>query len=168
MTFRRVPVIVGMVMLAACSGGGYEVDSASAADAYFAGLPEPTVDELLAMPYGRETLAMTEPKASAEMLAQAMVMNIEFCRDLHRIYDGWTRTGQADEIGPLPVPDDPREPSYSYWEDEVATWQGFIDSGDASLFRDRLLTEGACTHWVPAVPGDVAGPTIADAIRGSA
>lgn len=135
---------------------------------YLSGLPPELVDELLSIPAARETLSLEQPGSQFEMLAQAMVMNLAFCRDLHALYNQWLATGRARPIAPLLSPDQPLEPTYSTWPDHVADYQRRIQSGEVTRLRDGLTADGSCGHWVPATPGQPNGPTIADVVAGKA
>jgi len=66
----------------------------------------------------------------------------------------------------MPVPDQPVEPSNATTVMAHETITRALESGDPQPLRQFLVGEGTCGQWIPAEPGDVSGPTIADEVQG--
>jgi hypothetical protein len=146
--------LLGSVLLGGCSGD-------EPADAtYFAGLDPAVVTEVLQNPAVQERI-QGDSREDREMRLQGSVINFVVCRDLLRVYRTWVTTGAAPEPAPLPAPEDPR----ADWRTEFSHVLRAAGSGDPDQLRQALTGEGTCGSWIPATPGQPAGPTIEDAIR---
>lgn len=132
---------------------------------YFDGLDGTVVAEILEHPAARQKIE-EEPSATRASMAQGIAVNFMVCRDALRAYQGWVSTGVAPSLGPLPKPIHPREPSFSANENQYARLAASLDSGELDQLRLSLTGEGSCGQWIPASPGDAAGPTIKDVVEG--
>lgn len=164
-TNRLVGAALAALLVAACSGNAdASVESVDAR--VFAGLDPVVVQEVLDNPIAMGKIN-EEPEDSRESMAQGIVRNFEVCRDAAAFYSEWLGTGEKPDLAPLPVPEDPREPSNSAWDADYGLLTAAADSGDPQLVRDWLTLVGSCGQWIPATPGDVNGPTIAEVIEGA-
>jgi hypothetical protein len=138
----------------------------SAQDRVFEGLDPSVVAEVLESPAAEERVkGDDEPLMKARY--QGMVRNFAACRAALEVYEEWMRTGVAP---PFPEQATPVNPA-SYAEDmdrDIATFQRVAAGGDISVLRLELTQDSGCGAWVPAKPGDTAGPTIRDVVRGEA
>lgn len=158
MLARGTRTISAVLLVAALSVGCSTRPSADAD--YFAGLDSTVVAEVLANPVVQERVGH-EPREQKETRLQGIVINFIVCRDLYRVYQAWITNGDLPEPNPLPVPDDPR----ADWPSEFSGVLDAARSGDPELLRTVLTVESSCGAWIPLTPGDISGPTIADAVR---
>ena len=131
---------------------------------HFAGLDPAVVGEVLDNPAVRQSIIEEESDAAKESRAQGVVINFMTCRDALRVYQGWVNTGVAPSLEPLPIPTNPREPSFSAITADYAMYEAAIASGELEQLRFQLTAEGSC-GWIPANPGDPGGPTVRDVIE---
>ncbi len=151
-----------LLLLGACSSA----DVASADADHFAGLDPTVVAEVVDNPVVAQRLDEEPPETRAS-LAQGIARNFIVCRDAFRVYQDWITTGAPPPLAPLPIPDNPVEPSNTVWEREYEALQARIASGEPQQLRFWLTAEGSCGQWIPANPGEPQGPTIGDVIEGS-
>jgi hypothetical protein len=144
----------------ACSNQGLSPDAS-----YFRGLPTSTVREALANPTLKRNLEGEDP-AAQQSLAQAAVRNMIFCREELHVYQQWLALGKPPPILPGPVPARPLEPGNSAIVQDYARLKAAVASGDPSQLQLGLTANGSCGQWVPATPGQIHGPTIAEVVLG--
>lgn len=134
-------------------------------DPLFAGLDAGTVSEVLGSPTVKDRVEADEP-AEAKARLQNIVRNFYACRSALAVYQEWLKNGKAPAFPTQPMPTHP-----AMWaEDEDRDIEGFrrdASSGDISVLRTDLTRADGCGDWIPAKPGDTAGPTIADVVRGA-
>lgn len=151
--------------IASCSSES-EDTSLTSSDAVFAGLDPVLTSEILANTTVQQKLSQ-EPSDTRGSLAQGIAINFATCRNVYDIYTSWLKTGDAPELTPLPVPDNPQQPSYDDWIATHDQVEGLIANQDIEAVKSWLSAEGSCGSWIPATPGDSDGLTIAEAIQQS-
>lgn len=136
-------------------------------DRIFEGLPADVVAEVLDNPAARANIDMPLDPAERNSLWQGMVTNFIMCRQLLGIYQAWEQTGTPPiRQFVMPEPKNPLQPSYRSLQSLYEYYGSHMRAGQIDTLRADLLNESACGNWIPAKPGDVSGPTIADAVRG--
>jgi hypothetical protein len=156
-----VALLAVVACLSGCSGPA-PLDGSSPA---FAGLDPRVVTEVLENPTAARKIS-EEPESTRDSMAQGIVRNFIVCREFLSAYETWLRSGVAPSSPPLPTPSNPLDPSASGWAQEYQNYAGPLNSGDISELKAALTNESGCGVWVPAKPGDVSGPTIADVVTG--
>ncbi len=159
---RNVALIVGFLLVVT---GCDSAEPLSVDASFFEGLDEVVVAEVLVNPVARQKIE-EEPEDTKESMAQGIVINFVVCRDAFRVYEDWITRGVAPDLGPLPAPVSPREPSYTDWKTSYAQLETRLDSGELEQLRFWLTAEGSCGRWIPANPGEASGPTIRDVVEG--
>lgn len=158
---RWAVAAVTMTTLVACAGPRPPI---TPDDSVFAGLDSVVVSEVLDSPIAAERVDGDDAAAAAARY-QGMVRNFTACRSALKAYEEWMNSGIAPTLEPQPVPSSP-----SMWardmDDEIEGIERDLRSGDITLLRDRLTMSSGCGNWIPATPGDVSGPTIADVVNG--
>jgi len=157
---KRLIIAISLIAVAGCT----RADPLSVDAEYFEGLDRAVVAEVLDHPAALQKIE-EEPSATRESLAQAIVINFMTCRDALRVYQGWVNTGVAPSLEPLPAPTNPREPGFASNQSQYALFEASIDSGELEQLRFSLTAQASCGEWIPALPGDAAGPTIKDVVE---
>ena len=152
--------------LAASNSGAVDQSWPTAESPIFNGLPRDVVTEVLANPRAQENVRILPADATVQRdaLWQGMVINFVQCRQLLAIYQTWQETDNAPELPPLVLP---TLPGSSVVKDATIIdgfYRSEVASGDIAKLRADLTNESGCGPWIPANPGDVAGPTIADVV----
>ena len=96
---------------------------------------------------------------------QGMVQNFAICREATRVYLEWQKSGSAPKVARSQPPSNPEQPSA---DDAVRAWEYYeklAKQGDIEQLRQALTSESSCGAWIPAKPGDIKGPTIADTLK---
>ncbi|WP_203336264.1 hypothetical protein [Nocardioides limicola] len=174
----RPLAVLGLLALIAAAGCGTQATALPTLDedsAIFVGVEPSIVTEVLAHPQAQAMLdeegtADDDSGSSGEerrdSLAQGIAINFVMCRATAEAYKSWLSSGVRPATPRVPTVAEPQEPSYSDWLDLQDRLDGLFMSGDPAQVRDRFLTgAGSCGEWIPAVPGDVSGPTIEDEIE---
>ena len=156
-------VLGAALLLTGCSSKAASPDADSPA---FAGLDVNVVAEVLENPTAVERIK-GEPDDTQDSMAQGIARNFIVCRNALDVYQTWIDTGVRPDLAPLPMPDNPVDPSARLWESDYASLEARAESGDPANLRDWLTLEGSCGAWIPANPGDPNGPTIADVVESS-
>lgn len=164
-SWKMLGMGMGLLLLAGGCGGDSGMQPN---DDTFVGLDSALVREVLENPAAEGTLGDVPGKDAKESMAQAMVINFGVCRDAHRVYRDWVSTGIRPQLSALPEPGNPRDPGWSDWQVSYADLVARVDSGDPAELRFWLTALGSCGRWIPAVPNDTEGPTIAEVIEGQA
>lgn len=151
------------ILLIAVAGCAFESPLSLEAD-YFEGLDDAVVAEVLGNPIARQKIE-DEPILTRGSMAQGIVINFITCRDALRVYQGWSSTGVAPDLEPLPIPTYPLEPSFSGNEIQYGLFETSIGSGELDQLRSSLTAEGSCGQWIPAIPGAPDGPTVKEAVE---
>lgn len=161
---RSVITALSMAVVLSVTGCTTSDSPADASDAY-AGLDQAVVQEVFANPVAIQKID-EEPESTRLSMAQGIVRNFMVCRNAYDTYEQWLTTGERPELAPLPVPENPEEPSNGDWDVTFKALQDRLKSGEPDQLREWLTAEGSCGAWIPATPGDADGPTIRDAIEG--
>ena len=140
----------------------------SPSDRIFDGLPVDVVVEVLNNPAAQANIDMPLPADDRDSMWQGMVGNFVMCRQLLDVYTKWTKTG-APPVQELAIvrPDHPLEPSYGDLQMLYQFYGEHIRHGQVTTLADDLTNDSGCGKWIPAAPGDVSGPTIAEVVRGT-
>ena len=160
--FGRICAIILVAAVAGCADS--RADMPSSSDPVFVGLDRSVVEEVLSSPVAQDRVAGDAPEV-ARSRYQGMVRNFVLCRSALAAYQSWLREGQAP---PLPEQPEPLNPASSAASIARATntIESLLASGDIELLRNELTNTAGCGEWIPASPGDLAGPTISDVVRG--
>jgi len=159
--FRALAVL--LLVVAGCSGGPVVL---SPDGDYFDGLDPALVAEVLGNPTSKWVIGSFEGEEQ-EQVAQGSVVNYGYCREMLRVYQEWTITGVRPELEPPRMPDSPRGDLAYWWGLTRAEAEDLLASGDIEQWRLGLANpNGNCAH-VPAKPGDISGPTIAEVVKGA-
>lgn len=153
-------------LVAACSPTS-STTTLDASNRAFEGLDSEVVGEVLTNPVALKKL-QEEPVETKESSAQGMVRNFIWCRALYGAYLEWQNTGVRPAAPALARPANPLDPSDADWKQTYPEWSEVFRSGDIDTLRADLVDDSYCGVWVPAKPGDVSGPTIADAVASGA
>lgn len=149
--------LVAVLLVATACGRSVNIDASTP---IFTGLDPTVVAEVLSNPVAEQKIK-EEPDETKEMLAQGMVENFIVCRQFLHAYQAWQRTGTAPPTPEAPKPVSPR----SDWTGEFNAYAEPLRSGDIGQLRDALTNESGCGVWIPAKPGDVSGPTVAQVVK---
>jgi hypothetical protein len=136
----------------------------SADSAIFEGLDPAVVQEVLDSPVAFGKVQQMEEDTQASM-AQGIVRNFVQCRGAYSAYRSWLTTATAPAVPALSDPTAPVEPSNEATERAQVVIAAAIRSGEPAQLRDFLVGEARCGEWIPVVPGEPAGDTIADAVE---
>lgn len=174
-TVKGVAIVVGVVGLVVAASfstmaGAYapvESRTPPAGSVLFEGLPKDVVSEVLANPTALANVEMwpEEETEGRNALWQGMVINFTQCRQMLGIYEEWGTTGEHSSLPNLVLPSHP--------VGDVVTTARQVDSSYRELLAEATLTElgdflkneSGCGVWIPARPGDVSGPVIADIVE---
>jgi hypothetical protein len=167
--FGAGALVVAVVATVGANGPATRNEAWPTADSpIFAGLPAAVVAEVLANPKAQANIRIVPPEDTARRatLWQGMVTDFVQCRALLGVYRTWTATGKAPQAPASLVPTTPTEDTLRESQIVDSFYRSEIASGDIRRLRSDLLNESGCGVWIPATPGDVTGPTIADVVRG--
>ncbi|RNL60583.1 hypothetical protein EFK50_19905 [Nocardioides marmoriginsengisoli] len=167
MRTKRLAIAACALACAAFAAGcGSDEPASLRADApVFQGLDGKVVAEVLANPDASRKIAEEETDSARDSMAQGIVINFVTCREVAAAYRSWLTTGVRPELAPVPAVRSPQEPSYTDARGIREHLVARILSGDPSQLRAYLEGPSSCGHWIPAVPGDVSGPTIEDSLK---
>lgn len=162
-TTTRVALLAFCItLLAGCSNNVLS----SPDSAVFDGIDPAVVSEVLENPAVRIKVERA-PKEIRPGFAQSIAINFIVCRDMLRVYRQWTATGAAPSLKPLPILPNPDPATTAHWEMRYADISASAESGEPEQLRDWLTGDGSHGEWIPARPGDIFGPTIADIVLGA-
>lgn len=167
MTIRRMSAVflaVLAVMVGATGCSQKDSNTMSPSDRTLAGFDPAVVREVVNSAAARERVAGDE-QAVAAARYQGMVRNFIACRSALSAYETWLSSGVAPDFPRQPVPTYP-VPTAVDMDNDIAAFKKDLGSGDITLLRDRLTNQSGCGNWIPAKPGDISGPTIADTVNG--
>lgn len=159
------PLVAGLALLlvTACGNSGTTV---TADDPVLAGLDPALVQEVLNNPSAKQNLQDTrDDEAATRSLAQGMVTNFSDCRTAARLYQSWKRTAKAPALPSFVTPSSPVEPANWGMKQFRSEVKSALDSGDPQNLVGLITGESSCGEWIPATPGDVNGPTIAQSLK---
>lgn len=154
-------LVMGLA-LAACSRD----TSLGPSDPVFQGLTQSVVQEVLASPSAKQRVEGDDPE-TAKARYQGMVRNFIACRAALSVYQGWVKQGTPPALPSQPKPTNPVSTAADM-DGDIARFKESIASGDISLLREQLTNDSGCGAWIPAVPGRVSGPTIAQVVKAAA
>lgn len=138
----------------------------SASDPIFAGLPSAVVAEVLRNPAAQANIDMPISAEDRNSLWQGMVENFVMCRQLLHVYTSWRATGMPSTADfAIPKPTHPLQPSYGDLTRLYPFYASHMKPGHIQDLAHDLTNDSGCGKWVPATPGDITGPTIADVVR---
>lgn len=162
---KPVRLALSMVFLVLAATACSSDDSLTSDSPVFAGLDTAVAEEVLANPVAMQKID-EEPESTKFSMAQGIVRNFQVCRDAYATYDEWLATGVRPGLAPLPIPDNPEEPSNGDWATTYSALEERVKSGESDQLREWLTAEGSCGAWIPAEPGQADGPTIREAVEG--
>lgn len=179
MTSRRVKGIAivvgvtGLVIAAVFSTMAATYDPAASrtlptADSpIFEGLPKDVVSEVLANPSALANVAIW-PEDEVEgrnALWQGMVINFTQCRQMLSIYQESRTTGRVSSLPDLVLPSRPVGDVMVTAHQVDSSYRELLAQTSSSQLAEFLMNESGCGVWIPAKPGDVDGPVIADVVE---
>lgn len=160
---KGVSLVFAGLMLAGCSSQtGINVPPE-----VVAGLDPQVVREVLTNPGAVETIELAPGDEYRHGYIQGITINFIVCRDALRVLETWRSTGQRADLAPLPVPDYPVETAYKAWQENYAVLQGTLASGEIDRLVKWIADPAGCGSTVPAQPGELSGPTVAERARAS-
>jgi hypothetical protein len=172
---KGLAIVVGVGGLACAAifstmAGAYApVDSRTppAGSVLFEGLPKDVVSEVLANPAALANVAMwpEEETDGRNALWQGMVINFTQCRQMLSIYEEWRPTGEPSSLPTLVLPTHPVGDVITTARQVDSSYRELLAQTNRSQLGEFLKNESGCGVWVPAKPGDVDGPVIADVVE---
>lgn len=159
--------------IAAIVAAGYEPDPnlnpPAANSSLFEGLPEKVVVEVLENPRALSNVAIwpTDESVQRNALWQGMAINFTQCRQMLGIYEIWSRTGEPASLPELVLPSNPAGDVVASAKLVDTAYRKLLAEGRLSELAAMLTNESGCGVWIPATPGDVNGPLIADVVKSS-
>ncbi len=140
----------------------------AATDSIFAGLPSDVVTEVLSNPAAQANIGMPLSADDRDSMWQGMVGAFVMCRQMLHVYTTWQQTGTPPTADfRIVTPTHPLQPSYKDLTTLYAFYGSHMRAGHIKDLADDLTNDAGCGKWIPATPGDAAGPTIADVVGGS-
>ncbi len=158
-----IVLAVGLVATGCASGGDEIVPPGT-----FDGLDPRVVEEVIANPAMLETITATQDEVYRRGFAQGIVINVIACRDALRVLEEWRATGVRGELAPLPLPRDPVSSAYEALLDSHEARRVALASGEIAELQELIDGQGGCGVGVPAVAGDLSGPSVADRAHSAA
>ena len=174
-TVKGVAIVVGVVGLTFAASfstmaGAYaprESRTPTAGSVLFEGLPTDVVSEVLANPTAQANVAMwpEEETEGRNALWQGMVINFTQCRQMLSIYEKWRTTGEPSHLPNLVLPSHPVGDLVTTARQVDSSYRELLATATRPELGEFLKNESGCGVWIPAKPGDVSGPVIADIVE---
>lgn len=164
-----VAAIVSAAIFSTMAGayGPVESHTPPAGSVLFEGLPRDVVSEVLANPTALANVAIwpEEETDGRNALWQGMVINFTQCRQMLSIYEEWRTTGEPSSLPPLVLPSHPVGDVITTARQADSSYRELLAQANRSQLGEFLKNESGCGVWIPAKPGDVSGPVIADVVE---
>ena len=174
-TVKGLAIVVGVGGLASAAifstmAGAYapaESRTPTAGSVLFEGLPKDVVSEVLANPTALANVEMwpEEETEGRNALWQGMVINFTQCRQMLSIYERWGTTGEHSSLPNLVLPSHPVGDVVTTARQVDSSYRELLAKATLTELGDFLKNESGCGVWIPAKPGDVSGPVIADVVE---
>jgi len=174
-TVKGVAIVVGVVGLVVAASlstmaGAYapvESRTPAAGSLLFEGLPKDVVSEVLANPTALANVEMwpEEETEGRNALWQGMVINFTQCRQILSIYEEWGTTGKPSSLPNLVLPSHPVGDVVRTARQVDSSYRELLAKATRTELGDFLKNESGCGVWIPAKPGDVSGPVIAEIVE---
>ena len=164
-----VTALVSAAIFSTMAGAYAPVESRilPAGSVIFEGLPKDVVSEVLANPTAQANVAMwpEEETEGRNALWQGMVINFTQCRQMLSIYEEWRATGEPARLPTLVLPSHPVGDVIATARQVDSSYRELLAQANRSQLGELLKNESGCGVWIPAKPGDVSGPVIADVVE---